>query len=112
MSDVEIIDLCAYEILSFLSRMPGSMTTTIYDYVFEGSKNTKQSRLKYLIEKGLVKQRESPDSSNKYNTKRYDITPEGKRVLDLMTSIHVIIKERERKVVYENSKSKEDSFDR
>ena len=69
--------------------MPGSMTTTIYDYVFESSKNTKQSRLKFLIDKGLIEQRKTPDNiKNKFNTKRYDLTEKGEEVLVLLTQLH------------------------
>ena len=93
MSDVEIFDLCAYQILAYLHRMPGSMTTSIYDYVWEGSKNTKQTRLKHLIDKGLVQQRSSEHENNRYNIKRYDLTPKGEEILVLLTKINNILNE-------------------
>ena len=94
MSDVEIFDLCAYQILAYLHRMPGSMTTSIYDYVWEGSKNTKQTRLKHLIDKGLVQQRHSEHENNRYNIKRYDLTPKGEEILKMLTKIEKILDEQ------------------
>ena len=91
MSDVEIFDLCAYQILAYLHRMPGSMTTSIYDYVLEGSKNTKQTRLKHLVDKGLVQQRYLEHENNRYNIKRYDLTQKGEEILTLLTKINNIL---------------------
>lgn len=88
-----IIDSTAFQILAYLHRMPGSMTTSIYDYVFDGSKNTKQARLKLLLDEGLVTIRGDSDSPNKYNTKRYDLTNKGEAILDLLTEVHNMMEE-------------------
>lgn len=94
MSDVEIFDLCAYQILAYLHRMPGSMTTSIYDYVLDGSKNTKQTRLKHLVDKGLVQQRYLEHENNRYNIKRYDLTPKGEKALKILTELNNLVNEQ------------------